>query len=108
VFVAADMPEANEMVFGIMAVLAEAEYKMISARTKAALAAANDRGVSLGGFRGLAVTVEGRALASRALVAKANARAQDLAQIIDRLDPDGSLLLTARGGAFWTAAGVAH
>jgi DNA invertase Pin-like site-specific DNA recombinase len=38
-FVAADMPEANEMVVGIMAVVAQAERKMISA-TKAALAAA--------------------------------------------------------------------
>ena len=37
-FVAADMPEANEMVVGIMAVVAQAERKMISARTKAALA----------------------------------------------------------------------
>src|SRR3954471_22044869 len=39
-FVAADMPEANEMVVGIMAVVAQAERKMISARTKAALQAA--------------------------------------------------------------------
>src|SRR3954466_8305705 len=39
-FVAADMPEANEMVVGIMAVVAQAERKMISARTTAALAAA--------------------------------------------------------------------
>jgi DNA invertase Pin-like site-specific DNA recombinase len=38
--VAADMPEANELTVGIMAVVAEAEQKMISARRKAALAAA--------------------------------------------------------------------
>ncbi len=50
-FVAADMPEANEMVVGIMAVVAQAERKMISARTKAALAAAKTRGINLGGRR---------------------------------------------------------
>ena len=33
-------PEANEMVVGLMAVVAQAERKMISARTKAALQAA--------------------------------------------------------------------
>lgn len=36
-FVAADMPEANELVVGIMAVVAQAERKMISARTKGGL-----------------------------------------------------------------------
>src|SRR5262250_108087 len=39
-FVAADLPEANTMTVGVMAVVAQHEREAISARTKAALAAA--------------------------------------------------------------------
>jgi len=42
-FVCADMPEANEMTIGLMAVLAQWERKTISERTKAALAAKRKR-----------------------------------------------------------------
>jgi DNA invertase Pin-like site-specific DNA recombinase len=47
-FVAADMPEADELVVGMMAVVVQAERKMISARTKAALTVAKARGLRLG------------------------------------------------------------
>jgi DNA invertase Pin-like site-specific DNA recombinase len=48
-FVAADMPHANKMTLQVLAVFAEHERDMISARTKQALAAARERGVKLGG-----------------------------------------------------------
>ena len=50
-FVAADLPEANTMTVGVMAVVAQHEREAISTRTKAALAAAKARGKRLGGRR---------------------------------------------------------
>lgn len=53
-FVAADMPEANEITLHIMAVVAQAEVKAISRRVKDALAAAKARGTKLGNPNGAA------------------------------------------------------
>ncbi len=47
-FVACDMPEANELTVHILAAVAQAERKAISARTMAALDAAKARGTRLG------------------------------------------------------------
>ncbi len=47
-FVAADMPDANELTLHIMAALAQYERKMISDRTRAALARAKANGKKLG------------------------------------------------------------
>jgi len=47
-FIAVDMPEANHLTIGIMALIAQDEQERISARTKAALLAKKEQGFKLG------------------------------------------------------------
>jgi len=113
-FVAADMPNANRLTVGIMAMVAEEERRMISKRTKDALAAAKRRGIKLGGDRGVVPSKTTRALAIEAIQARARTRAADLAPIIAELQAAGKTSLraiadgsndagipTARGGVWW-------
>jgi DNA invertase Pin-like site-specific DNA recombinase len=81
-FVAADMPHANRLTVGIMAMVADQERRMISQRTKAALSAAKKRGVKLGGDRGARLSSAARKAGRDAQAARANERAADLAHII--------------------------
>lgn len=112
-FVAADMPEANEMVVGIMAVVAQAERKMISARTKAALAAAKDRGKRLGTPRNLSNQQAGAVRGRASQAQRAQSRARDLAPLFAAIRSEGASSLgqiasalnergvpAARGGAW--------
>ncbi|KMO41168.1 resolvase [Methylobacterium tarhaniae] len=88
-FVAADMPQANHMVVGILAVVAQAEREMISARTKAALWAAKARGVKLGGYRGVTISPDAIAKGRATRAARAQARAEDLGETIKAIQAEG-------------------
>jgi len=77
-FVACDIPNANRLTVGIMALIAEDEVERISTRTKAALAAAKARGTLLGSAR--PGHWDGREAARLAGLRKARERSAELAR----------------------------
>lgn len=119
-FVIADMPQANELTVDLFAVLAQHERRVISERTKAALAAAKRRGVKLGNPAHLdrRARLKGSVAGNAARSATAAQRAADLGPIVAELRAAGANTLRAlatalnarqipatRGGA-WSAPQV--
>ena len=115
--VAADMPNASTLEFGIKAIFAQHEREEISKRTKAALAAAVARGVKLG--------TKSPAISSAAGVAALQANAEQFAltvlPIINDLKAAGYTSLrqiaaalterkvaTVRGNTNWSASQVSN
>lgn len=120
-FIAADMPEANELTVHIMAAVAQAERKAISKRTKEALQAAKARGQRLGNPNGAAAirrAGKGNDSAMGAVRANATKRAEEMRPIVEDMRARGVTSLsgiaaalneggfvTARGGK-WHASSV--
>lgn len=87
-FVAVDNPHANKLMVHMLAAFAEHERDQISARTKAALAAAKARGVRLGHPEPMTLAARGRAV-----LADQSASARALAlPIARRLKSQGATL----------------
>ena len=119
----ADLPQiegaTGRFILTQMAAVAELEAGMISARTKAALAAAKARGKRLGGYRGTVLSEKVREAGRTAIAKRSDARARDLGPIITQLRAAGATSLrslaaaldergipTARGKGRWSAEQV--
>jgi DNA invertase Pin-like site-specific DNA recombinase len=101
-FIAADMPDANDLTVGIMALVAQQEREAISKRTKEALLAARARGVRLGNPNGAAAlrrAGRGNAASVQAIRHAADNHARNLKPVLDALAADGVVSLGAVAAA---------
>jgi DNA invertase Pin-like site-specific DNA recombinase len=97
-FIAVDMPHANDLTVGIMALVAQAEREAISRRTKEALAVAKSRGVKLGNPNGAAAlrrAGKGGAALRATVTANADRFAADLSGVVADIRAEGHLTLRA-------------
>lgn len=119
-FICADMPQADRLNVGIVAIVAEREAEMISQRTREALAELKAAGEELGKPENLmdADRAKGRRVSAEVRSQRADQRARDLADVIEELRDEGASSLreiaagldgrgitTSRGSA-WTATAV--
>jgi DNA invertase Pin-like site-specific DNA recombinase len=122
-FVAVDFPQANRLTVHILAAGAEHEAAMISARTKAALAAAKGCGINLGGQRGNLdrmknMSQKGDAASAAVRSVAAAKRNEDLLRVILDIQATGLTSrqqianalkergITAARGGLWSAVQV--
>lgn len=133
-FVCCDMPEANDLTIGVLAVVAQAEAEAISRRTKDALKISRTRIASTGqrghrsvkrlgnpnGAASLRRAAKGNGAAVAAIRWHADQRALDLAQVVKAIRQGGAAtlaaiatelnnreMMTPRGGR-WHASSVAN
>jgi len=117
-FTVCDMPNCDSFTIHIYGALAQREREMISARTKAGLAAAKARGVKLGtdnlqyadmdaarakGVESVKVIADNFASKVKPMISALRAQGATLRAIADQLETAG--VKTARGGK-WTATAV--
>jgi DNA invertase Pin-like site-specific DNA recombinase len=126
-FVAADLPNADETVVGIMAVIAQREREVIAQRTRDALAVARQRlaqqGRTLGNPNGAAAlrrAAKGNQAAVARIVENATKRAEAFRDAFEDVDPQGTMTLRqmaeelnsreieAPRGGMWHAATVSR
>ena len=100
-FIAADMPEANDLTVGIMALVAQQEREAIAKRTREALRAAKTRGTRLGNPNGAAAlrrAGKGGTALHATVAANADAFAADLVPVLSELRCAGHTSLRAIAG----------
>lgn len=101
-FVAADMPEANNLTVGIMALVAQEEREAISRRTREALQAAKGRGKVLGNPNGAAPLLRagrGNAAGVEAVKTRAQEHAEMLRPVVESFQAQGVTSLGALADA---------
>ena len=101
-FLAVDLPEANDLTVGIMALVAQAEREAISRRTKEALTIAKARGVRLGNPNGAAALKragKGGVALRTAVMANADRHAEDLRAVVEDIRAQGLVSLRAIAAA---------